>query len=92
MESLVDDKKILWIRDAISTCSTTYLLKKLNSEPKSDIPSDPPNHFLTRVNSDGEDDDRRMKKPDRDDRDDKPRERRERKDDSGRRIKGVFFT
>jgi len=59
----------------------------VNLEPKSDIPSDPPSHFLTRVNSDDEGDERK-RKTERNDRDDKPRERRERKDDSGRKIKG----
>lgn len=66
------------------------IIAKLILEPKSDIPSDPPTHFLTRVNSDDEGDERK-RRTERDDRDDKPRERRERKDDSGRRIKGAFL-
>ena len=61
---------------------------KLILERKSDIPSDPPSHFLTRVNSDDEGDEKK-KRPEREEREDKPRERRERKDDSGRKIKGA---
>ncbi|CAG5114293.1 Oidioi.mRNA.OKI2018_I69.chr2.g8355.t1.cds [Oikopleura dioica] len=60
----------------------------VNLAQKSDIPSDPPNHFLARVMSDDEDDEKKAKKKvDNSERDER-RERRERKDDGGRKIKG----